>query len=877
MGIAYFLAKNKPDKLVDLFTNNLDNEERYKIIQRLKELNAENELLNLLMRFQSMEALRVLLELRWSQASGLTKIYFMTQDNEVKNNIIQRLKELKAENELLYLLGKSEDRVILHALIGLFWNQSSRLASLYPMASQRADKEKIVKRLKEVQACDLLWQLDDPLALDLFLTGEYGFSEFYQRWNPISMILYKCNLFEYFFSRCSEKQRLFVLLMPCVRKISPLQLDIPVSDNFFANNYLRFPVFDAATLELKGLANEFDSIWNKYLSTGNPNHLRLASILDRRKLNKKLLDYDLCVYVESRKLEIENEYLIKRREANSKMEIESLLQEEDQALARVRSISLISSVYDKKVDMVYRRDEHLPVKQFWGNSISLNSLSEETFISDDVNIFVSKIRDELEETLISVREADVIMRAKTLAMSKISSVISTNDLAYSLANLMPESIGPVQLDLVLRKAFAEDKECLDRAILACFSRIKDKRELKFTLNQTRFHKMPFQLYEATRGMWSSANVELWVEFISRGADQPFFYASSPATKNDKALFSPDSKWLAVYEGVYSLNDMEYPSGKYIREALFFSPDSKWLVTQNSVLSVGDWKSVANLELPKGFSPDSKWLITESSVYSVGDWKIIEKVILPKCFSPDSKWLIACNSVYSVGDWEKVPSIDFSKILRQLVSVGSDFEGEIPSINWSNVEVREYYNQLMSSDFIWFHTSYGLFSTFNRYDPMLHLCVPLNDRVKGFSSDSQWFFTDRSLYSLGVCQKEFDCYYIRGFSSDSRWLNQGGLFHTGTWELVLNEKILAISPDSQWAVSDYGVYYIEPESLALKAILNSVIFLMNNPANADLAILLRVAEKLRGLPQCKALSLLLEHLITRVSDTSRNLSINQVNA
>jgi len=747
--ISYFFAKNNPQSLLDLFKLSNSTEEKEKIVNRLVELEAYNELLKI--RNDYPEKIYPIL-IKHCEIDN-EKLYMLYQENRDFHDKIISLFLANKALDVLWNIRNNHPQKIVPFLIKYYENDNQVLLTLF---NENKDyRLKILDLLMKNKAHDLIWQNIEPLEIFLVIAEKcdyYNFFETYYR--LIRFIVSDAFLLSYFFTSSSKKIQMYLLLKYFSNYTGFENLEV-------ISQYYNLPC-DCETFNIP-FGKSFEEVFNLALRDFNPDSFKLAYILSHKKYNQRIKEISqssiIVNDIQIAEQDLKKKYIDLKKNANSKNEIEHLLEEEKKEKSRLISSELIDMMENipknhSKILQTNQLDSSMKTKVFKGKAYDLKKINSSWHISNDYISDCQMIDQDLDKQLHHLTDADDIMKAKAQAKNNKDLLITKEDFCFSIQNA--------------NIALAEDENIIDNlsyhlhhfndeetqiVILKFSEKSQNKRWLSSILEIAKNNQkviLIHYIFKNIKHKITSKNLKILYDFLINRSifKEVHHYQHSDSVRS--IAFSPDGQYLARgrYYGdviLIRLSDFQEVYSykhKSCVNSIAFSPDGRYLASESycgvvKLIRLSDFQEVysnghRNYVNNIAFSPDGQYLASGSNdgvvkLIRLSDFQEVHHYqhsssVRSIAFSPDGQYLASGSNdssvklirlldfkeVHSYGHRNYVNSIAFSPDGQYLASGSNDNSVKlIRLLDFKEVlsyEHRNYVNNIAFSPDGWYLAS-----------------------------------------------------------------------------------------------------------------------------------------------------------------------------
>lgn len=479
--LSFMFSKNSPDKLMEAYSENSDQETRSKIVTRLIELNSEEYLEKILERTYYDQAFNYLFQKNYNNPKKLFE-YFPYVNNDAQSKIAYRLIDLNAEllirklirtdfeslaidyflaksqndiNELIDLLKQvsSESQLtILNYIVSLknaiyikklyqsdykeklLEAMTKNLMSLNSMndelllSQEKTIREEIIQRLlkQKIQGGKSLISID-YLQIAILKTHDCDINEFLLFWEPFIPILsMNDSLLKYFFYILNDRQKLYMLLwhygIENYIKVPNLKYNIDVFEEYY------YAIQDCIFYDLKHLSVLFDKVFQDVVGSINYKLGILAYLLDKEKFRFCLEDAE--IFIEEM---IDNAY-----DQTKTSDDYSFVEEEINILIFQKNFEKLKDIaqYPNQIyEQVIFRKLFFEETAVVGKKIDLSFINDDSKVVKDIEIEKNNLLQHQEKMISKMGDQKTIQKMKEIVSKKISHLIDLNDFLFSLHSL----------------------------------------------------------------------------------------------------------------------------------------------------------------------------------------------------------------------------------------------------------------------------------------------------------------------------------------------------------------------------------------------------------------------------------------------------------
>ncbi|MDD4156203.1 MAG: hypothetical protein PHY08_06485 [Candidatus Cloacimonetes bacterium] len=485
--LSYVIAKNKPDKLLQLYLGTKDLALKDKIVKQLISLQADVEIIKI---FQS-EKNHLLSEYLFKKLQANKKFLqenFQFFTEKIQQEIISSLVEKQEDTFLLLLIESNFQELIIEYFINKYVNEEKKLVQLFKNFPSKAVNlsiksiishknnhtikymlnsnyknyllEFIAQEYQKLSFEDVLWldEIDSTLVhnptenrnskladrhidlIDYYIkkTDSYSFTEFITFWNRfINILVINEFVIHHIFYLCSDKQRLYLLMW--IYGIDEY-IDIPKFRNRFPSieNYYA-AVQDSVTLELKEFNPLFDEIFQEAFDNFIFKKAILAFLIDNNRF-EEMLD-DASIFLDE--IINDSEYMDGFYDSDfdySQKEVNA----QDTIKKHIRHLAFLKKYNNLKFlrKYAFKLDDNLICNDFISIKsqpkaciVDLYSFTSETAVVRDINNAMDKIDEHQARLLYMLSNEKAIEKLKTMADLRKNALIKYQDFIFTLSML----------------------------------------------------------------------------------------------------------------------------------------------------------------------------------------------------------------------------------------------------------------------------------------------------------------------------------------------------------------------------------------------------------------------------------------------------------
>lgn len=459
MGLSFWLSKNKPENLVNLFKESQSDSERTKIVDRLIELDAEKEL-NQLIKTEYKDKILDFYFTKYRYDRSVLMKMFYESSAKIKRDIFNRFKMITAEEEMWEFVETEFRTEALDLLIELNNENPENLVKLYPITKNSADRQRIVTYLAEQNEINLLFGNGNPMdvVLNIVFNRNLSINEFFTVLGDILAFCFSSDfLAKYYFIRLRKRERLFLLLYHYgIHEFYDLP-EVKLNFKYVALYY--YNLNSCAKEGILELTDKFEEIMQKGIDERDEKLLILAFLIDRDKYKEKTTsitqEFNLVDNMEKAKSSIVQKYATQMREVESKSDIKELIKKRDYELNRMflkSTYTLLFEIEAKRVDFVDMTKPPIelpPVRSFTGEQLDIRNFDMSKKIVKDYWENIDKIDEELDMKLLNVSDVNQIMKMKEEAKIAKNNLINRGDFAYSVQHLSNDDLDDPEVIKIL--------------------------------------------------------------------------------------------------------------------------------------------------------------------------------------------------------------------------------------------------------------------------------------------------------------------------------------------------------------------------------------------------------------------------------------------
>ena len=670
--------KENPKKLLWLYNcSNLKKEIDNRIISRLIELDAEDELLKLYEIEKSNYQIRNYLFERYKDNPD--KLYWLYYNSTEKQIIINRLIKLDAENELLEIFKSDRSKTV-----------QKYLFEKYSFKKYEGNDEKLSWLFSNYSnVVDYyIWRINKKT---------FNYKKFYvENIHFLKLLKYDPELLLYVFDKLSNKYKQY-LLLSCygISKFvnnTPEYVFFPELKEFYPN------VINSKYKRITEFSNLFEKVYNIAEKEKSENLFRLAYLLDRSKYIKKIdvikNNKTIVKDIIEEKKKINSKFSDKIVNADSKQNVENLLKLKANEISRLYSNELFSMQ-----NAVIKRDNRkiipypFPQKAYLNISnepytTTSNQLCKSYTIVKDKDTKVLQLSKDLKKILLNLDNSDEIMKAKSSAQNKISKVISEKEFIKMIEESDPELANENIIINKLGKILIKDIRInIVKTILTFSTYSNNTLWLKYILKTSNLDRLKYIISISIRDKFSTGNFN-FIGSLCNSSD----IISKRSIKGHSYMincvaFSPDGEMI-----VSGSNDdktiklWDVNTGNEIKtfhyhssysagfNCIAFSPDGEMIVSGSGFSTVKLWdvstgKGIKSFQGHSGsinsvaFSPDGEMIVSGSNddktikLWDVSTGKEIKSFqghsysINSVAFSPDGEMIVSGGNDKTIKLWD----------------------------------------------------------------------------------------------------------------------------------------------------------------------------------------------------------------------------------
>ncbi|MDD3175435.1 MAG: WD40 repeat domain-containing protein [Candidatus Nanoarchaeia archaeon] len=642
--IPFFISsyQNDPSKLIKLLGK--DKEFDIAIIERLIELKAENELKNLLGKGYNQIIIPFFIKINKDHPEKLIELFGY---DKISNELITDLLiKNKAEKELLSLVGKAFDNKIIQFLIDFNKDNHKKLFELF--GKNKITDEIIFNRLIVLKAKSELKKLvDSEYKLDI-LSHQSDLEIFTK--DEILRIL-KAELFNKISKPNSSLEEVFLELL------------------VFYSNLLNISSFNTI------LVNYYQNIFEYGLFNNCFGALLITFLLDSKKYKQNITEvqkkFRIVEDMDSSIDEIKKNYSNKIAALTSKEEVERQLDCRNVEINKL----LEKSKVDLAINLYVNFERKIAVNNFAqieGNKIELINFSNIKIVDNTTNE-ITKLEQSLKQEIYNLNDSDQIMKAKEKFSKECNKLISKNDFIFTVNLLNKNELNNKKYIELLGNVLINTTDLGLKKVILLASSISDNKYWLDFIYKIQFNdEIKWHIIDAIRNKFSSSNLGYFLNEIKLDLKELGTFTHNREVSS--VAFSPDGKYIASCSDYYVKlvqisNFIEvgtYRHNNYVT-TVAFSPDGKYIVIGSrdytvKLVQIRNFKEVStykhNREVSSvAFSPDGKYiasgsidctikLVQISNLKEVGTYKH-NGYVRSVAFSPHGKYLASGSDDYTV--------------------------------------------------------------------------------------------------------------------------------------------------------------------------------------------------------------------------------------
>lgn len=814
MNMKLFLARNKPDKLTDLYLKSIDEGEKAEILSRLVALGETKELWAIFNLKKEGSVGKILLDVEGRSVETLTEMFIKTESTELRTLITDDLMDLQKTDILWSFLDTHYDVYIWEKLFEHHFSDLEGLMRLFECARTDVLQKKVVERFFELKAKEQLHEILFDLQslgyvdnfIQLIMEKPEDIAEFFRGNDRQLKTLLAASLKE---SR-TEPELIKLLKQTKDKHILALLREVHHEDYNFEISALELDKIDELlfTSRSQSLGDfyrswewAFDAIFDisfEYFFSRCNNLQKLHLLLIRYGVlellgepQTKSYSIDLSNYV----------HYVPDAEVQGQ---KNLLYLFDEAWHKVlmnrdkESVCLVCLLSRKKVELNKAkyaelddpeeaekrlRHHYKNLKAKAANTEELQELVMQEqrdlsrLINKDFYASLMEYRGSFEPSFYDDAEFTAYIDPGVGSLIGLRTLTSNSILVDDLST----EISKVEVGLQQQIFRLTDPAEIAKAKQAAEvqkARFIGKDDLIFTVSHINPSELPLPVLkyalEIALSLDEEASTKAVLYCISKSKDPVLLtLLNDTIYKNNlvSSIKAIGSKVSPIALRLLLSVSKDQDLAVRLNGAVGFSPDGRYITTRSrGVFNTRTWEKISDVSLPEYFSPDGRFFVSwEDGVFSTRTWKQVADIKNSVCFSPDSRFLVTWNSVYSTKSWTRlaivVHPVGFCKDSRYFASIDAVYETE----NWTKQAT--------------IHNS---------------VC---------FSPDGRWLATLNYVYSVGDWKQVANISMPDFFSPDGNYLVcKNGIYSTAHWgKLAEISGAVCFSPGGDFLITPESVY------------------------------------------------------------------------
>lgn len=814
MNMKLFAARNKPDKLTELYLKSIDEAEKAEILSRLVALGETKELWAIFNLKKEGSVGKILLDVEGKSVEKLSEMFIKTESKELRDLITDDLMDLRKVDILWGFLDTHYDEYIWETLYTHLDSDLESLMRLFESARTETLQRKVVSRLFELKAKEQLHEILFDLQslgcvdqfIQLIMEKPEDIAEYFRGNDRMLKTLLAAALKE----TRSEPDLIKLLKQTNDKHILALLREIHHDDYNFEISALNLDKIDELLFTSRSQSlGEFYRSWEwildaifdisfEYFFSRCNNLQKLHLLLIRYGVLELLGEPDPKKYT----IDLSNYvHYVPDAETQGLKDLLILFDEAWRSVLENRdkeSVCLVCLLSRKRVELNKAkyaelddpeeaekrlRHHYQNLKAKAANEEELQELmmQEQRDLSRLINKnFYASLMDyrgNFEPSFYD--EADFAAYIDPGIGSLIG--LRTLDSNSILVDDLSTEISKVEVALqrqLFRLSDPADIAKAKQAAEASKAKFIGKDDLIHTIAHTNPNELtaPALKYalELAMTMDEEASIKAVLHCISKSKNPELLYLLNDEIYKNYLVSSMKAIGTKVSPRALRLLlsvSKDQDLAVRLNGAVGFSPDGRYITTRNKgVFSTKTWEKISDVSLPEYFSPDGRFFVSwEDGVFSTRTWKQVADIKNSVCFSPDSRFLVTWNSVYSTKSWTRlaivVHPVGFCKDSRYFASIDAVYETE----NWTKLAT--------------IHNS---------------VC---------FSPDGRWLATLNYVYSVGDWKQVATIANPDFFSPDGNYLAcKNGIFSTSHWgKLAEIPGAVCFSPGGDFLITSDSVY------------------------------------------------------------------------
>jgi hypothetical protein len=780
-----------PKKLGLLYKQVKSNEFRTDILKRLCEFQADDQLWNILKYNKNAEVVQILIDINSSNPEKLLLLYSKTKVTQLSLTIVNKLVDLHAEGELWDIIKSNQDTLAIRGLLKLSGSNPKKLELLYKHIKSNELRTDILNMLCELHAEDKLWHILEYDINDKIVQILISMNNS----NPEKLLL--------LYSMTNDSN-LFAMIESSLLKLKAskeLWEVIKIKRDETIISYL-VELNVSQPIELEKLYNISSNQKTKDFILW-----KMSKLIDMTEYWKTVNPLKLALLMSGE--DNSSEFVSRWSWLFSMLNDQTVFEYFFSYCNNVQRYYLLQSHLNNVFEIGIQRsqlDSKLTKKYFTKNVTKLGQIIKQIKSEYVEQKKSAQNRRELEEIIAYEEHTTLkLMDSNSLNNSNKEQEESVNTgFVSSNETINHISIMDIDNDAIISFDDNNLKRTIQSELDEVLAKLNDPDSImKAKSLAVEKENNVFNPIAVVNSLLKIKPDSICLDKLKVIFDKLLLL---PNDTVKKAIISYIAKSKDVFWSQYILQNRSLLK---FESLIVGAISKKYCVEQLQIfiLLTKIMFSHTNLQINNSRSVSTQIKEENISSNSFPSWLYLGSVKNAREFSPDSLWLATDDGVYSTTNWELVANVKFGKCFSlESRWLGTD-DGVYLTANWERVANLKSC-RFFSPDSKWLATDDGVYSTTN-WERVANL-----KSCRFFSPDSKWLATNDGLHKVNnwnvIVSKgnEFERFggNVNCFSPDGKWLSVGTcIYSTSNWHKVENAYGDKFSPDSRWAITQHSIF------------------------------------------------------------------------